>query len=642
VVGKTVSEKGGRTTTALVRLRSAAPAVLLVVSAPLLGAVAPATHVTQPAWYSILPPLLAIGLALATRRLYTSLLAAILVGGLLAAWQSGLGVVGLVSGLAVAGRALTQSVLDVDQWHVRVDSLLILAYVVFVMTAIAVMAGSGGLQALADRLQRLARSRRSAQVVTFLAGLVVFIDDYANSMIVGSTFRPVADRHGVSRAKLAFIVDATAAPVSGLALLSTWIGYEVGLLGELAQSLGIDKNGYGIFLDAVVFRFYCLAMLAFVLLIGLTGLDFGPMAREERLAWSEAERERRQEGSCGGRGGVEEPARPSGSCGPSDWDRSGSSRWASGDNADGSTPDRAGRLAGGTTKRSVPGKLDESAGLFWLAVGPLLLLVVFFLAGMWVDGGGYRQLSVVEAGVFSFEYWQRVLSQADSIRLLAEASGLCLATSLLLAWQLAGCSAGQLARYLWCGLQSAALPVSVLLLAWGLKQTCDELQTGAYLAELLGQRLWPPLFPALVFVVSCVCSFSTGTSWGTMAILLPTALPVAFQLDGGSYGVTSVLTVAAVLDGAIFGDHCSPISDTTIMSAAASGCDQVVHVQTQLPYALVVAGVVLVVGYLPAGLGLSSGVAVTAVWLTVGALFAGLAVRARWSRSRSGRGPATA
>ncbi|MFH1268337.1 MAG: Na+/H+ antiporter NhaC family protein, partial [Planctomycetota bacterium] len=153
------------------------------------------------------------------------------------------------------------------------------------------------------------------------------------------------------------------------------------------------------------------------------------------------------------------------------------------------------------------------------------------------------------------------------------------------------------------GLKSSLLPVTVLVLAWSLKGTCDDLETGKFLANTLGATLPPVVFPSLVFVVASLTSFATGTSFGTMAILIPTAIPVAFQLDGNAYGLTTMISIGAVLDGAIFGDHCSPISDTTIMSSTASSCDHLAHVRTQIPYSLVVAGLALSVGYLPAAAG---------------------------------------
>ena len=148
--------------------------------------------------------------------------------------------------------------------------------------------------------------------------------------------------------------------------------------------------------------------------------------------------------------------------------------------------------------------------------------------------------------------------------------------------------------------------MSILLLAWGLKASCDRLMTGNFLATMLSDVVSALWFPILVFICASVTSFATGTSWGTMAILIPTAIPVAFSLDGDSYGLTTIICLGAVLDGAIFGDHCSPLSDTTILSSIASSCDPLHHVRTQLPYSLTVASIAIFCGYLPAAFGISS------------------------------------
>jgi len=226
-----------------------------------------------PPWYSIVPPLLAVTLALATNRLRLCLAAAVLVGGLLSAGGDSSGVLETsIEGAARAGTFFFRSVWQADD---HTTNLLILLYVVLIMSMISVMLAAGGLQGVAGWLMRYARSERSAKLVTLALGLIIFIDDYANTMIVGSTMRPMTDRQRISREKLAFLVDATAAPVAGIAIISTWIGYEVGLLSDTAGSLGIAKDGYAMFFDALGFRFYCIGMIAFVLAERLASRDRG-------------------------------------------------------------------------------------------------------------------------------------------------------------------------------------------------------------------------------------------------------------------------------------------------------------------------------------------------------------------------------
>jgi Na+/H+ antiporter NhaC len=452
-------------------------------------------------------------------------------------------------------------------------NLLILLHVVFIMTMISVIIAGGGLQGLANWLRRYARSARSTRLVTVAAGLAIFIDDYANTMIVGSTLRPVADQQRISREKLAFLVDATAAPVAGLAFISTWIGYEVGLLSSEAASLGIDKDGYAMFFDAFLFRFYCVGMIVFVILNAATGRDFGPMARAERRASKEGKL-------------LDDDARP-------------------------------------MTSRSFAAseshpRADARASI---AVVPLLLVLVLFVGGLWLYGGGLTRMQADPLAPLKLSVWRDVLSAGTSIPLLAAASIFGFIVSMVLALALSRIPVSGVIRAMVAGARNSTLPVGVLILAWSLKAGCDDLQTGQYLAGALGDRIPTFAFPALVFVVAGLTSFATGTSWGTMGILIPTTVPVAFHVDGGSYGPITVLSIAAILDGAIFGDHCSPISDTTIMSSTASSCDHMAHVGTQIPYSLTVCGIAMGIGYLPAALGVPQWFGLLGVIAVMGMLF---------------------
>jgi len=263
------------------------------------------------------------------------------------------------------------------------------------------------------------------------------------------------------------------------------------------------------------------------------------------------------------------------------------------------------------------------------ALIPMLVMLGAFLGGVWDCGGGTRLAATDATAPFRMSAWREVFGQANSIPLLAWASGIGFALAAACSFALGRTPVSAIAKATWLGLKAAMMPVSVLILAWSLKEACTELQTGDFLAAQLQGTIAPWLFPLLVFLVAGATSFSTGTSWGTMAILIPTAIPVAFALDGGLYGPVTVLTVAAILDGAIFGDHCSPISDTTIMSSAASACHHVAHVRTQLPYSLTVAGIGLTLGYLPAALGFSK-------WLGIaGGIAACLLLFATLSRRRA-------
>jgi len=518
-----------------------------------------ATPSGVPSAASIVPPLVAVSLALVSGRMLWSLAAAVLIGGWLSAAGEGHHLIAsLAEGSLRGGRFIARTLYDTDSRelglaNVNADNLQILVYVILIMAMISVMLAAGGLQGVANWLIGYARSPRATRLVTAAAGLIVFIDDYANTMIVGSTLRPATDRQRISREKLAFLVDATAAPVAGVAVLSTWIGVEVGLLSEIAASLSIPQDGYSLFFNALGFRFYCLGMIVFVFLNAATGADFGPMARAEDRA--------RRLGKL---------------------------------LDDGATPLTSRSLA--AAEPHPPANARAAVALL-----PMVVLLAAFLASLWVRGGG-AMLRSDPFALVRLSGWQAVLSKVNSIPLLALASGFGLVTAAATARFLGRIPLAALFRAVWSGALSARMPVTVLILAWSLKGACDDLQTGVFLADALGDSLPRQAFPALVFLVAAVTSFATGTSWGTMAILIPTAIPVAFQLDGQTYGLITTVSIAAILDGSIFGDHCSPISDTTIMSSTASACDHLAHVRTQMPYSLTVAAIALAVGYLPAAL----------------------------------------
>ena len=498
-------------------------------------------------WYSIIPPLLAIGLAIVTNRLVMSLGSAICVGVFLAAMRKHPASIG--EWMAFLARDAVALVVSVGGSF----NLQVIAFIVLILSMISVLIASGGLQGVINWLSRLAKGPRSTQFVTALMGLAIFIDDYANTMIVGSAMRPATDQQRISREKLAFLVDATSAPIAGLAVVSTWIGYEVYLFSSVAESVGIQRDGYAMFFDALGFRFYCIMMIIFVLVNVISGRDYGPMRK------------------------AEERVRKTGAV-----------------IADNATPMTSKVFS---TLSHVPSAkiLARSATL------PIAMLIGLMLVGFWFVGGG-------SGSILSLSAWRKAISSVEdnSIKILAIASGSGFLISILCAHVFSRIRFSEIGKAVLSGLKGSLLPTMILILAWGLKEVCDEkmLGTGSFLAAILSGLLSPIWFPALLFVVASLTAFATGTSWGTMAILIPTAIPIAFNVDGGTYGLTTMICLGAVLDGSIFGDHCSPISDTTIMSSIASSCDHIHHVRTQLPYSLTVAGLALICGYLPSAFGM--------------------------------------
>jgi Na+/H+ antiporter NhaC len=378
-------------------------------------------------WYSIVPPLLAIMLAFLTRRVIPSLGIAVIVGGLLTsvpaapltvtAWWGGIKSLGGYIGQAVG----------------NATNLQILGFFPPIFIMVAVIGVTGGFQGIIGRVLRWVRGGKSAQAATALMGLVYFIDDYSNSMIVGSAMRPVTDRHGISREKLAFLVDATSAPIAGLAVISTWIAYEVSLFAETGAQLGIAKDGYAMFFDALGYRFYCLLMIAFVFLHIFSGRDFGPMRTAQQKA--------------------KERHVPS------------------------SDKQAVESIVGGKARN---------------AVIPLAGLVLSHLTGLWLDGGGWAKLA--EGGsLWQWQYWREVIGNAEHSTLVLDYAALIgMTLALLCGFFTKTLTRRDTATCLWEGTKRSLLPIVILTLAWSLKNSCISLQTDTFLATLLAGRIPPP------------------------------------------------------------------------------------------------------------------------------------------------------
>ena len=502
------------------------------------------------------PSVLAVGLVFVTRDLYLALGLGAFSGALLLAggnpWTA----------FQSLWRDHVLPALS-DRWN-----LSVLVFTLMMGGFVEVLHRNGGMAALTYRFLGGAQSPRRAGLGAFFLGWLVFFDGLASSMLVGKTLRPMADRAGLSREKLAFIVDSTSSPIAGLALLSTWVAYEMSVIRQGLENTGdpalaVAVSPFSWLVLSLPFRFYNWFMLWLVFLVAWGLRDWGPMLEAERRA-----RARQQE----------EPH----------------------------TPGAEGGGAG--------------AAHAWV---PLAVLVAGVFGGLYVDGGGLAE-------PLSFAGLVRALGKADaaSVFVLATAVATLLALGLSLGRR--GVDGGRTddggTQAFLHGMQQMFLPALILVCAWMLNSVLKELGTARYLVTLLGDRLPAAWLPALVFLLAAVVSFSTGTSWGTMAVLIPLTVPLAVELTGFAAGapVSPVLaaTVGAVLAGAVFGDHCSPLSDTTIVSALSSECDVLAHVRTQLPYALAAAAVATLLGYLPAGYGVAPG------WLlAAGALACWLLVR---------------
>ena len=526
-----------------------------------------------PAWFSILPPLIAIVLALIFKEVITALLAGI--------WLGALVVVGY-NPVQATWRVVDQYVVpalgDTDAGHTQI--------VIFSMLLggmVGMISRNGGTMGVVRAVAPLARNRRRGKIATGLAGLAIFFDDYANTLVVGNTMRPITDRLQVSREKLAYLVDSTAAPVAALVPVSTWVGYEVSLIGgglsaAAGEATGADAgflaglSPYSVFIESIPYLFYPLLALSFVFLTSFMNRDFGPMARAEARA-------------AAGKGLHREGA----------------------------------MLATDTSKSFVDAK-EGTPQRWWNAGIPVLTVVLVVLGGLYTSGSAVAGPGADLKDIFG---------SADPFNTLLWGSlAGCLVAAVL--------SIGQ--RLLtvhecvdaWVGgVKAMMIAMVILTLAWSLGAVTKDIGTAAYLSELLSGNLPLTLLPAAVFVTAGAMAFATGTSWTTMAILIPLVIPLTVSLAGGSgfadgslYGILLGST-SAVLAGAIWGDHCSPISDTTVLSSTAAACDHVDHVRTQLPYAMLVGAVGLVLGSvgtafgLPAWIALLAGVAVLAACLQV-------------------------
>lgn len=507
------------------------------------GKIAFATVRVIPGLLSILPPVLAIVLAFMFRQVLLSLFLGIWLGAVFVFDYSP-----LTGFMRTLDRYFINALADKGHAAILIFSLTLGGMV-------GVISRGGGMQGIVESIRKFAKTPKGGQIATWLMGVFIFFDDYANTLLVGNTMRPFTDKLRISREKLSYIVDSTAAPVASVALISTWIGYQIGLIDQVLKMLGLQQDAYFEFIQSIPFTFYSLLAIVFVFLIGYTLRDFGPMRKAERRA-----------GETGAvlRDGAE-PLMDTSSMEVAD---------------------------------------PAATPLRWYnGLVPVLAVIAITIVGLYVSGVESLGDEARRAGL------RDIIAAADSFSVLMWASftGLFVAAVLVLAQRIL--SLNQTVHAIINGYRSMMLAAMILTLAWSIGAICEDLQTANYVIEQTRDYLSPHLVPALTFTIAAFIAFSTGSSWATMAIFIPIAIPIAYTLPGAQ-GVhvdiadnIVLATIGAVLAGSVFGDHCSPISDTTIMSSMASAADHVDHVRTQLPYAVVVAVVAILFGYLPAGYG---------------------------------------
>ncbi|MBQ1352822.1 MAG: Na+/H+ antiporter NhaC family protein [Firmicutes bacterium] len=467
-------------------------------------------------WWSIVPPLVAIVLALITKEVYSSLFLGVLVGGIL---YAGASLTGILDRVFVKGIVGSLS----DGYNVG-----ILIFLVILGAMVVLMNQSGGSGAFGRWASNKIKSRSGAQRTSIFLGLLIFVDDYFNCLTVGSVMRPVTDAHKISRAKLAYLIDATAAPICIIAPISSWAAAVSGFVP--------GENGLKIFIEAIPYNFY--ALFTIIMLFALAGMkfDYGPMAKYEKNALN-------------------------------------------------------GDLFTVRDQAAVSNELKQEyindKGRVIDLIIPIIVLIISCLIAMIYTGGFFDGSSFVDAFancdasvslvfgsaigfVFTIIYYmcRRVINFKNCMGSLPE------------------------------GFKQMVAPILILTLAWTLKGMTDSLGLEVFIKGTVGQlgHGFMVIYPAIIFLIACLLAFASGTSWGTFGMLIPLSMAVT-----GTSSEMMIIGISACLAGAVCGDHCSPISDTTIMSSAGAGCNHISHVQTQLPYAITVAAVAFVT-FIVAGL----------------------------------------
>jgi Na+/H+ antiporter NhaC len=551
-----------------------------------------------PLWLSILPPLIAIFMALIFREVISSLFLGIFFGVFLLSMYHADHTV--LSGLWF-------SLVDVfESFYLHAltksshQSVILFSMTIGAM--VAVISKNGGMQGIVDRISKYAKSARSGQMVTWFLGVAIFFDDYANTLVVGNTMRPVTDRLKISREKLAYLVDSTAAPIAAIAFVTTWIGAELGYVQGGIDKIAADptiqpikEGAYGIFMSSLKFSFYPIFTLLFMLFLILLGKDYGPMLKAERKARARSTDAQLE-----------------------------------------------------TSDEEISEELEEfqikdgTKAKAYNAILPVLTVIGVTLFGILYTGfhAAAETLNLPKAASWG-EIWNglsslpnnpahsfverigSIVGMSDSyVALLwSSLSGLLVALGLTLGQKIMKLSEAMDITIK--GYKTMLGAIMILVSAWALADVTEHLHTADFIIGLLGDiPAWS--IPFITFILAAVVAFSTGSSWGTMAILYPLMLPAAWKLSLESgmdydsamsifYNVTS-----CVLAGSVLGDHCSPISDTTILSSLSSSCNHIDHVRTQLPYAAICGVASIVFGTIPTALGMPNWVSFV---LGIGVLF---------------------
>ena len=464
---------------------------------------------------SLLPPIIAIVLALITKEVYSSLILGIIAGGII---YAGLNFEGIMNHVVQDGFIANVA----DSYNIG-----IIIFLVILGALVAMMNKAGGSAAFGRWAVKHIKSRVGAQIATILLGVLIFIDDYFNCLTVGSVMRPVTDSHNFSRAKLAYLIDATAAPVCIIAPISSWAAAVAGF----ARGAGAE-SGMSLFINAIPFNFYALLTIVMMLFLAFSKFDYGPMKKHERNA-------------------VE-----------------------------------AGDLFTSGTKQAVAEMEVNEKGRVIDLILPVVVLIISCVIGMIYSGGFFDGESFIDA-----------FSNSDASVGLALGAAFTFVITVIYFICRRVLKFKDIMESLPEGFKAMVPAILILACAWTLKAMTDSLGAKIFISQLIegSAGAFEKFLPAIIFLIAVGLSFATGTSWGTFGILIPIVLSVFKAGDP-----ITIVAISACMAGAVCGDHCSPISDTTIMASAGAQCDHINHVSTQLPYALTVAGV-SAVAYIIAG-----------------------------------------
>ena len=475
-------------------------------------------------FWSLVPAILAIALALITKEVYSSLFAGIALGGIFYSASVGGGFSGFLTHVFNDGFVGSLS----DSYNVG-----ILVFLVILGIMVALMNKAGGSAAFGEWAKKHIKTKVGAQLATILLGILIFIDDYFNCLTVGSVMRPVTDKHGISREKLAYLIDSTAAPICIIAPVSSWAAAVAGFAGE-------GENGFILFCKAIPYNFYALLTIVMIVSLVFLKVDFGTMSKYEKALQMMSHN--------------------------SDSDDSSASS----------------------------GKVID-------LILPIVVLIIFCIVGMLYSGGFFTKFVEAEEGMVANETYLNIIesfANSDaSVGLMIGSFGALIVTVIFYLCRRSLSFKDSMA----CipeGFKAMVPAILILTLAWTLKGMTDSLGAKQYVAGLVTNAAGLKSFlPAIIFVIACGLAFATGTSWGTFGILIPICIAAFPEVSDP----IRIISISACMAGAVCGDHCSPISDTTIMASAGAECEHVNHVSTQLPYALTCAGVSFVC-YILAGL----------------------------------------